>query len=222
MFAGEYIDTRWVATEYIFTRFNYEASKITDCFFVEIGANNGKHEDPLYHSITTQQWHGILVEPDAEVFKALTETYYHYRGNLIFEQCAISDVNGSVELYTGTLANLKAQDSTMHYTLLKGQGEFMLPIDPHATTVPSMTADKLLEKHNVTKVDVLMTDVEGYDFVVLKTFPFHRIRPKIIIAEFCAVHHMGNTVNELGYFLEDLGYTLHMDMYHGDLIGYRL
>jgi FkbM family methyltransferase len=49
--------------------------------------------------------------------------------------------------------------------------------------VTAMSFPTFLWQAGITNVDVLMIDDEGFDFHVMKQFPFHRIRPKVIVWE---------------------------------------
>jgi len=191
-------------------KFDRVVQKIPNCFFVEIGANDGIDSDPIHSYVIENNWSGILVEPDPKIFAKLQQTYLG-RENLIFEQCAISDVTGHVDLYTGIMDNTSVQSSGMHNTLVKSRGECYFTINPEVISVPSITTSALLEKHNVTKVDVLLIDTEGYDFVILKLFPFDRFRPTAIICEYVNLHLMNQTPDEMKSFLEDLGYVTFLD-----------
>ena len=42
-----------------------------DFFFVQIGANNRLTDDPLRQFVTKYHWHGVLVEPQPQVFQQL-------------------------------------------------------------------------------------------------------------------------------------------------------
>ncbi len=49
--------------------------------------------------------------------------------------------------------------------------------------VPCSSFEQLLESNGVEKLDVLAMDVEGMDFALLKTFPFTKVQPRVIIFE---------------------------------------
>ena len=42
------------------------------------------------------------------------------------------------------------------------------------------TFERLLKKYDVKKIDILQIDTEGGDYNILKTVPFHLIKPKVI------------------------------------------
>ena len=43
-------------------------NNIDNCFFIEVGANDGIYLDPLYPYIIKNNWSGILIEPNHIVF----------------------------------------------------------------------------------------------------------------------------------------------------------
>ena len=44
-------------------------------FFVQIGANDGRIDDPIYKLISRYRLKGLLVEPVPDFFESLVETY---------------------------------------------------------------------------------------------------------------------------------------------------
>jgi hypothetical protein len=81
----------------------------------------------------------------------------------------------------------------------------------------SLTFDDLIQKYDVKKVDVLMTDVEGYDLDLLKTFPFNNIKPKVIIAEHAHLYHQNQTLEDIINFLGNQGYEYYIN--DSDIVG---
>ena len=67
-------------------------------FFVQVGSNDGKKNDPLYTHIRQKGWKGILVEPDPINFTKLKETYNNQSG-LIFENTGIAPESGTLVFY---------------------------------------------------------------------------------------------------------------------------
>lgn len=169
-----------------------------DFFFIQIGANDGKLNDPIFKYVKQFNWKGVLLEPLKHVFeKALMETY---RGceNLVFVNAAISDTNRTRKLYklgfsnarwaTG-LSSFRKEVIEKHiksgYIDSCAQREGIMPPEntsDYITTedVTCMTFDDLLAMHQVSRIDLLQIDTEGYDFEVLKLVDFNHIKPSII------------------------------------------
>ena len=49
--------------------------------------------------------------------------------------------------------------------------------------VPAITLDKLLEKHNIKKIDFFSLDVEGYEISVLNGFDIEKFLPTYMLIE---------------------------------------
>ena len=149
-----------------------------DFFVLEIGAFDGVLSDPIYKWIKKYQWHGILVEPQREGFDRL-KTIHGDNNNLKLENVAVAETNGQRPLY-------KVKDEYIVADWQRRIASF-LP-KPHlekqdmVTTemIPCVTFDTLLDRHHVKKVDLLQIDVEGYDYELLKSFNFERIKPQLI------------------------------------------
>jgi FkbM family methyltransferase len=193
--------------------FNSIVSDINNCFFIEVGANNGKDLDPLYPFIIENKWSGILVEPNPDVFKELKQNYKEI-DNLFFEECVISEKSGFIDFYYNGY-NYTTLHNTLSYDYAKTHFKENLRVVPTL----SLTFDDLIEKYNLQKIDILMTDVEGYDLDLLKTFPFDKIKPKIIRSEYIHVGHQNHTMEEMVNFLENKGYECYNLIEGTDIIG---
>src|SRR5262249_56046547 len=58
-------------------------------FFVNIGANDGVSNDPIYPFLREYGWSGIVVEPLAPMLEELRRNYHDIPG-IVFEQAAIA------------------------------------------------------------------------------------------------------------------------------------
>ena len=74
-------------------------------------------------------------------------------------------------------------------------------------TVQCVTLQDLLVKHNITDLDLLQIDAEGYDYEILKSIDFQRIKPRFINFE----HALLSTTQRLEcrQMLERIGYIVH-------------
>jgi FkbM family methyltransferase len=158
-------------------------------FFVQIGSNDGKSNDPLNYFIVKKKWKGVLVEPVRSVFSLLKENYAHIP-SLIFENVAISDHNGKTKFYR---IKTEGADLPQWYTQL---GSFnksvLLSHEKHIPNIQQLiieeevevvTIQDLLNKHKISRVNVLHIDTEGYDYEIIKTINFSTLRIDILIFE---------------------------------------
>ncbi|MCU1247627.1 MAG: hypothetical protein JWQ49_656 [Edaphobacter sp.] len=88
-----------------------------DVFFVQIGANNGLTDDPILQFVTKYHWHGVLVEPQPQVFQQLLKNYEQEK-QPTFENAAIADQNGTARLFVADHGDENA-DLTVFASLKK-------------------------------------------------------------------------------------------------------
>jgi len=75
--------------------------------------------------------------------------------------------------------------------------------------VTCITFDMLLARHGLTRVDLLQIDAEGYDYEILRTIDFARVRPAVINYERVLLQHDEPACRAMltaaGYVLTDWG-----------------
>jgi FkbM family methyltransferase len=165
-------------------------------FFVDVGAG-----DPVLLSNTyyfeRNGWNGICVEADEGKIWRLQS-----RRDAIVEQSAVSDKEGEVKFEyneTSVLSGIASEET--HFP---------------TKTIQAYTLNTILEKHNVSKVDLLSIDVEGFEINVLRGLNFDKYKPQIVISEYIAENQFSNknTSIEIIDFFKKLPYTL---VYQNDL-----
>jgi len=193
-----------------------------EIFFIQIGANDGVSNDPLYKFVTDYGWTGILVEPLPEVFEVLKENYKD-RWNLKLLNAAISDRDGVRTLYTVRIDDntfKKAhQLSSFRREVVSRQTQWVPDIAERIeeTQVKCISLDTLLREANGKEIDIFQIDTEGYDFAILKMIDFSRLRPSIICYEHC---HMSKSEQQsAAELLVEHGFRLTRD--NLDTIAYR-
>jgi FkbM family methyltransferase len=134
-----------------------------DFFFVQVGAHDGVSYDPIRMYILEYDWKGILVEPQRGVFDALQENYKDCK-NLIFENCAITDADGPVNLYRPKEEREgQSQPDTMATVFPQHFKD-----NQETETVAGLTLLSLLQKHKVQRLDFLQSDAEGFDDQIVR------------------------------------------------------
>jgi FkbM family methyltransferase len=170
------------------------AEAYPSAFFVQIGSNDGVKLDPLRQHILNGGWHGILVEPLPDVFTQLMANYASCADRLIFENVAIADRDGVMPFFhLAPVADYRAEGLPYWYDAL---GSFQREIVAvHVSAIPdierrivqrdvqAITFATLCRRHDVTALDLLHTDTEGYDFELLKHVDFNAFRPRLVIFE---------------------------------------
>lgn len=162
-----------------------------DFFFVQIGANDGLTDDPIRQFVTKYHWHGVLIEPQPQVFQRLLKNYGEEK-QLVFENTAIADKDGTVRLFVADhrheTANLTVFASLSKDALIRGLDNpkaVGIQVRVQSVEVPAISVRTLLAKHGIAKVDLLLTDVQGYDREVVEQFLICGVKPTIIHFEHC-------------------------------------
>lgn len=160
-----------------------------DVRFVQVGANNGIHHDPIRAYVTAGDWHGILIEPVPYLFEQLTALYAN-RPDLILENVAIAPADGEHKFYYVTPVGDATDESVI------GIGSFSLAhVLKHAggipnfgkriqaITVPCMSLTTLFARRQLTRLDAFVIDAEGFDWQILQSFPFTQFHPTLVMYE---------------------------------------
>lgn len=151
--------------------------------FIQVGANDGSFGDPLRKYVLKFPWHGVLVEPQPDVFVRLCANYAEVGDRLIFENAAIASgvseiamyrvgAAGSAAAYSESVSSMDPKVAARQLKVRKSQLERIL--------VPCTTLDRLVEKHGIKKIDILQIDAEGQDCKVLTTLDLSRHTPLIV------------------------------------------
>jgi FkbM family methyltransferase len=159
---------------------------------VEVGANDGRTGDPLYHLIRNSR-HGqaLLIEPVPYLFDRLRITYSGLP-HCILANVAIAPTAGTMPIYyIDPRARERSPNLPPYFEELAsfnkqrienvlGRSAASLLCERLVRTTPLTI---LLAEHQITHVDLLQIDTEGYDYVVLKTFPFETMKPLLVCFE---------------------------------------
>jgi len=191
----------------------HHAKAAREFFFVQIGAFDGITADPIHHLVTSRRWRGALVEPQLEAFNLLRKNYEGQEG-LQFFNVAIGPEDGEITLYTRSGGNVQAASLKRHLMVKPGRRGRQL----QTRQVPCWTFDRLLrESHAPETIDLLQIDAEGFDYQIVRSIDFARVKPAIIHYE-----HMVLSQKERNACLELLarhGYRFLLE--DNDTVAYR-
>jgi len=146
--------------------------------FIDVGANSGFYsQNILYHAAPGTKV--IAIEPNPAMCDRIRKN-----------TCLIEDLIHSKKLYFA-LENCAAgpEESKMHLDLDGGLGGAHIVNEPTATSM-EVKVDKLvniLRRHNVTSIDALKIDVEGYEDKVL--IPFFEEADRSLYPEHIVIEH---------------------------------
>lgn len=193
-----------------------------DPFVVQVGANDGFQNDPLFKFVKAYDWKGICLEPQPLAFSQLNKLYRHNRftpvneaiaskvGTLPLYRLSFTDQRWATGLSSFNRAHLEAQIDSGYVAEKAKRYSVSLPYN-HADwieqiEVPTTDFHTLLSVHQASEVDLLHIDTEGFDAEVLRLFPFTSFSPTLILVE---VEHLSSSdLSDMESTLTSLGYRL--------------
>jgi FkbM family methyltransferase len=192
---------------------NYKDARV-----IQIGAMDGINFDDTRGFLDMYKWKSLLIEPIPDLFEELKNNFKD-RENYTFEQCAITENDGEIEMLTvppdviereGLHPGYKGMSAL--YPLKNGFGsDYQRDIDVKTKfginiKVPSLTFDSLLKKHDIKQFDILICDAEGYDWNIFKQLDLSKYRPKFIRLEYINLTDEEKILTESK--LKDNGYII--------------
>lgn len=170
---------------------NYLNKKGSDIFFIQIGSNDGIVGDILYERIIRHNYMGILVEPVPYLFNKLVKNYNQNQKNLIFENVAIGNMKQKLPFYR---LDVKSHNGVSLW--YEGLGSFKKNVLlKHKNAIPEfdkllmtdlidlITFQELIRKHEVSHINLLQIDTEGYEYEIISSIDFSIIKIDIILFE---------------------------------------
>mgnify|MGYP003664854819 FL=1 len=145
---------------------------------IQLGSNTGKdHVTDFIDQYKDKIDKVLLVEALPQLADKLRDNYKEYNTDISVHSCAVSDKNGTAEFYYLPDTNLRLSSllPNVHSDFMRGTSKIV---------VPTLTFDSLCAKHNLTKVDVLFVDIEGYDEDVISTIDFAKYNIGTLVWEF--------------------------------------
>ncbi|HEX3599215.1 MAG TPA: FkbM family methyltransferase, partial [Lacipirellulaceae bacterium] len=147
--------------------------------FLQIGAFDGLGEDDLRGLVIAHNLRGVMVEPQPSAFARLQKTY-HDRPHVTLIQAAIAENEGTRELFCKRgEASMAASFDRVH---LRRHG--IAEADIVAEPVRCETVETALRAAGLSTVDLIQIDAEGYDWHIIRSIDFTRVRPQILRFEF--------------------------------------
>jgi len=147
--------------------------------FLQIGAFDGVGDDDLRELIQSHRLRGVLVEPQPAAFARLQETYAD-QPQVELLQAAIAEREGVRDLFvrnskTSMAASFDREHLRRHN--IPSNDISVLP-------VPCHTVASALGLAGFESVDILQIDAEGYDWPIIRSIDFERVRPAIVRFEY--------------------------------------
>ena len=162
---------------------------------IDVGAHYGSSLIPF----AKKKWTIYAFEPNQENRKVLLKRIKNYRNIHVDSRAVSSESNKVLPFYTSNVSSGISGLSSFHESHIR-KGE-----------VSTIRLDDFCLQNEISKINFLKIDTEGYDLMVLKSYDWRGLlHPDVIIAEFenKKTIPLGYTLNELVSFLEKLDYKV--------------
>jgi FkbM family methyltransferase len=176
---------------------------------LQVGANDGVTADPLRPLICKYQLPGLLIEPMPEAYSQLLQNYAGQSG-IRFENCALWHENGEREFFRIRTAAyrdplIRGMAGLSREVLLRA-AHYLPDLKHQIETlhVRTLAPRTLFEKHQLSRVDLLVVDTEGFDDKIVQLVLNAGMIPDIIYFEH--VHLGAIRQDALAEFLSARGY----------------
>jgi len=174
----------------------------SDCRFVQIGANDGETDDPIFRFISSpdSRWRGVLLEPQASAFSHLSRKYAN-NPRIQLENSALNEFDGPADFYVSAKHDLLAGLSS---SSLKNRVSKRTPIEK--IQVNCISPETLCKKFDIISLDLLVVDTEGFDADAVMLCIRSNLCPEVILFEHINVPKL--KLRECFSVLESQGYAL--------------
>jgi len=168
---------------------------------VQIGANDGIHNDPIHRFIRRDKWQGVLLEPQRYVFEKYLRPLYKKTKGIIVLNAALDVKDGSKPIYKITVSNSRwahgltsFNKAVLEEAVRSGYVERQakkegcpLPVNKEdyitEEQVECISTGTLIKRFTLETVDWLQIDTEGFDFEIIKMSNIDVTRPEVIVYE---------------------------------------
>lgn len=147
--------------------------------FLQIGAYDGVVGDAILELIERYPLRGVLVEPQPSAFARLKKLH----GN----NDRLMLVNAAIDRKSGRRSFFVPAEGDAEFASLDRQHLLRHGLHAHEIVeieVDCLTIDDVLQRAQCDTVDFLQIDAEGYDYEIIKSIDFHRLKPRILRFEY--------------------------------------
>ena len=168
---------------------------------VQIGANDGIHNDPIHRFIKSDGWVGVLLEPQKFVFENYLSPLYRNTKGIIALNAALDVKDGSKPIYKITVSNSRwatgltsfnrevleeaVRSGYVERQAIKEGCRLPERLEDYICEeqVECISTESLVKKFTLEKIDWLQIDTEGFDFEIIKMFNIGFTKPDVIVYE---------------------------------------
>ena len=201
-------------------RFSREHKTVT---FLQVGANDGFINDPLHLFIKRDNWNGVLLEPQPEVFNEYMAKLHRKRPGITAINAALDREDGTRPIYKMAISSerwahglssfnrevleRKIDDGSMLKNIRRQGVKLPEKREDYITSEPvrTISPETLMKYFEGKTLDLLAIDTEGFDYEILKMLDLDRISPEVVIYEEMVFDE--ETKKECRRYLESHGYS---------------
>lgn len=183
-------------TDIVFELFDHSTPKL----MLDVGAHYGSSAKPF----AEKGWRIHCFEPDPSNREHLIKKF-KTSPNVTIDDRAVGE----------TAEKGKPFFSSEESTGISGMLAFRDSHEQSALVDVTTVAD-IIKDNQISHIDFLKIDVEGYDFGVLKGVPWDVLKPDIIECEFedAKTVHLGHTWKDICEYLNEKGYEVYVSEWH--------
>lgn len=169
--------------------------------FLQIGANDGFNGDPIHKFIKRDNWRGVMLEPQPDVYNNSLTRIHRKRPEIRTINAALDIKDGTRIIYRFAISNerwangLSSFDKQQLLSKVKNK-RFLKHVKREGITLPqneedlivehrvdTISADKVPSFFGDQRINLIAIDTEGYDFEIIKMLDLTKINPDIILYE---------------------------------------
>ena len=163
-------------------------------FVLQVGAHDGKMDDPIFNTSQKYGWGGLLIEPHPAYFSDL-ETVYKDNEKVEIVNCGISSDEGTMPLYYLNEDARPAYPTWMRGCASLEKDRMLQAIEKSQVTgrdtdsdiafteINMRRLDNLLKERSVKSADIVVIDVEGHELSVMNSFNLKKLKVSAAIVE---------------------------------------
>jgi FkbM family methyltransferase len=145
-------------------------------FFIEVGCIDGRR---FSNTLTFEErgWKGMCVEAHSGYIESLKKN----RPNSIICHCAAGEADEDAIFYANARGSLSTLDKTKETQFQDNYGSYFSGFEEQ--NVKKARLSTLLDTYQISDIDILSLDIEGYEVEALKGLDLTRHRPKVMVIE---------------------------------------
>lgn len=179
----------------------YSKTKPSSFTVIQIGANDGMYHDPIHKYIKRNKWKGVLLEPQSYVYENFLSKIYQRNKGIHAVCAAIGEEDGSQKLYKIGFTNMRWATGLASFDVKQIKAAYdsgqvkkncfryglEIPTSPSeqiaSEDVDVISPTTLMKRYQISEIDLLQIDAEGFDYNVIRMFDIAKNKPKAIVFE---------------------------------------